>query len=80
MTDVTVMNQLTGAVGKVPARLYNSSAFNKDDVWVLYDGDLDPDCNCNGQDTSEESEIEIPLSGEPGTENDLYDYPESEDA
>lgn len=49
MSNVTVQNTITGAVGSVPERLYNSSAFNKDDVWVLYDGNLEPDCGCNGQ-------------------------------
>jgi len=76
MADVTVKNQITGAVGKVPERLYNSPAFNKNDVWVLYDGSLEPDCGCNGQTTTETLETEIPLSEFPEIEYDMLDNPE----
>lgn len=80
MTDVTVQNQITGAVGRVPAKLYNSPAFNKDDVWVLHDGPVDEDCGCNGQETPESLETEIPLSGFPEIENYTIEYPETEEA
>lgn len=57
MDTVKVQNTITGKVGTVPAKLYNSTAFNKDDAWVLYDGSLDPDCGCNGQSVPEPEEI-----------------------
>lgn len=58
---VNIRNEITGRVGKIPVKLYNSSAFNKDDVWILYDGSLRADCGCNGQSTTE---IETPTEEE----------------
>lgn len=53
---VKVRNEITGKVGEVPAKLFSSSAFNKDGVWTLYDGPLKADCGCNGQTVPEPEE------------------------
>lgn len=79
MADVTILNTITGKTGKVRARVYNSAAFNKDDVWVLYDGDLEPDCGCNGQTIDTSLETPELHEGDVEIENDPYDESELEE-
>lgn len=72
---VNIRNEITGAVGTVPAKLFNSSAFNKDGVWTLYDGPIGADCGCNG--------LTIPDESLPVIEEDTFEFEtptEEEDA
>jgi len=58
MDTVNVINLETGKVGKIPARLYHSSAFNRDEQFVLYQGSVQEDCGCNGQTVPDEPDAE----------------------
>lgn len=58
MDTVNVVNLETGKVGRIPARLYHSSAFNQNDNFVLYQGEVQDDCGCNGQTVPDEPDAE----------------------
>lgn len=55
---VNIRNEITGAVGTIPAKLFHSDAFNKGQ-WTLYDGPMGADCGCNGQSVPEQVEDEV---------------------
>lgn len=78
MTEtVNIRNEITGSVGTVPAKIFNSSAFNKDGVWTLYDGPIGADCGCNGLTIPEEN---LSDPGGDTTEFELETLTEEEDA
>lgn len=78
MTEtVNIRNEFTGAVGTVPAKLFNSSTFNKGGAWTLYDGPIGADCGCNGL-TIPEEDLSVP--DEDVTEHELETLTEEEDA